>query len=98
MVVVDLIDDLEMTRQDILEHGDGPALECLRQHSVVGVSEHFGADAPSLSPSQTFQVQEDAHQLRDSHRRMGVVQLDSHLKNACNIINEAKTTQMNRKL
>ena len=73
MMMIDLVDDLQMSGQHVLEHGDGPALQGLRQDSVVGVSEHLGADTPSLGPSQALDVQKYAHQFRDGHGRMRVV-------------------------
>ena len=36
----------------------------------------FSGQVPGLIPSQMRIVQQDAHQFRDSHRRMGIIQLN----------------------
>ena len=38
MEVIDFVDDLQMSRQEIFQHRHGPTLKGLRQDSVVGVS------------------------------------------------------------
>lgn len=46
---VDLVNDLEVSRQQVLEEVDGPALQCLRQHGVVGVGTGTDHDVPGLN-------------------------------------------------
>ena len=46
---VDLIDDLQVTRQECFQHRDRPSFQSLREEGVVSVSKHFGADTPCLS-------------------------------------------------
>ena len=76
---VDLIDDLQVSGQDELQHGHRPALQCLREEGVVCVGKGQSADVPGLLPAQLLLVQENTHQLRDSQRWVSVVQLDSNL-------------------
>lgn len=45
---VDLVNDLEVSRQQVLEEVHGPALQCLRQHGVVGVGTGTDHDVPGL--------------------------------------------------
>ncbi len=76
---VDFVDDLQVAREDTLEHADWPALQGFRQESVVGVREGVGADIPCLVPAQLLHVHQETHQLRDGHGRVSVVQLDCSL-------------------
>ncbi len=80
MSSVDFIDDLKVSRKDMLQHARGPALQCLREKGVVGVSEGLGADVPGLIPAQLLQVHEDAHEFGDRHGRVSIVKLDSSLE------------------
>lgn len=41
---VDIIDDLQVSRKEVLEQWNGPLLQRLRENSVVGVAECFGND------------------------------------------------------
>ena len=79
MVMVDLIDDLEMTRQNILQHTNRPPLECFWEHGVVSVCEHFNTQTPCLGPAQSLNIKEYAHHLRDCHGWMSVIQLNGNL-------------------
>ena len=47
-VVVDEIDDLQMSWQDVSDHVSGPPLKSLRQDGVVGVGTATVGDVPSL--------------------------------------------------
>jgi hypothetical protein len=73
---VDLVDDLEVARQDVTEHGDGPLLERLRQHGVIRVSEGLGGDRPRVVPAEALLVEEETHQLGDGDGGVRVVQLE----------------------
>ena len=77
-ITIDQVDDLQVPRQQPLEHGHGPGLERLRQQSVVGVRKHGGGDLPAFRPRQAVLIQQQAHQLRNRHGRMRVVQLDRY--------------------
>ena len=75
----DLLHDLPDAGQQGLEQPLGPALQCLGQHGVVGIGHGVAGDVPGLVPAQARVVDEDAHQLRDHQRRVGVVDLDDVL-------------------
>ena len=72
---VDLVDDLEVPRQQHLEPGQRPLLERFGQQRVVRVRERALREIPGLVPSELRLVEEDPHQLRDRERRVRVVQL-----------------------
>ena len=46
---------------------------------MVGVGAGLGGNLPGFLPGQVIVVHQDPHQLRDGHRRMGVVELEGHL-------------------
>ncbi len=48
MPPVDLIDDVQVSRQQILEEVHGPALQGFRQDGVVGVGTRMNNDVPGL--------------------------------------------------
>ena len=62
---VDLIDNLHVPGQDLLHHGDGPLLKCLRHECVVGVTHTLLGDVPCGIPVKAFLVDEDPHELGD---------------------------------
>ena len=76
---IDLIDDLQVTRKQPLQHGDGPFLERFGQDGVIGIARRSGRDPPRLIPSQSLAIHEKAHQLRNDKRGVGVVQLHENL-------------------
>ena len=76
---VDLIDDLEVSRQHPAEHAERPALERFRQKRVIGVGEGALRDVPGLFPRHLVLVDQKTHELRDGDGRMGVVQLHREL-------------------
>lgn len=53
MPLVDLIDDVEMTRQQVFEEVNGPALQGLRQDGVIGVGTGANHDVPGLDAERT---------------------------------------------
>ena len=74
--VVDLEDDLQVPREHAPQHRDRPLLERLRHQRVIGVADGSPRQIPGEVPVEALLVDEDAHQLGDGDRRMGVVQLD----------------------
>ena len=72
---VDLVDDLEVTRQRLGEHRQRPRLQRLGQQGVVGVAERGHRDVPRLVPVELTLVDQQPHQLGDTDRRVGVVEL-----------------------
>ena len=79
MARVDLVDDLEDTRQQAAEHRQRPALERLGQQRVVGVRTGLARDGPGPLPVHGHFVDQQAHELGDRDRRMRVVHLDREL-------------------
>ena len=62
-----------------LEELDRPLLQGLGQQRVVGVGQGADGQVPRLVPAELGLVEQDAHQLGDGHRRVGVVELDGDL-------------------
>lgn len=52
MATIDLIDDFQVTRQQMSEQVDGPSLQSLGKDGVVGVCARAHADVPSLRVSE----------------------------------------------
>ena len=77
---VDLVDDLQVAREEPLEHGDRPAFERLGEQRVVRVAARGHRRLPGAVPGHPLEVDEDAHQLRDRDRGVRVVQLDRVLR------------------
>lgn len=48
MLLIDLINDLQVPRQQLLHQFHRPALQGLREHCVVGIGEGFLGDLPGL--------------------------------------------------
>ena len=63
----------------MLNKRNRPLLESFWQHSVVGVAECLCDNIPSSVPFKTFQIDQDALELNNGQRRVGIVQLDSNL-------------------
>ena len=55
-VLVDLIDDFEVPRQQVPKQVHRPLFQRLRKHRVVRVGERAGGQAPSVVPLQAFLV------------------------------------------
>ena len=76
---VDLEDDLEVTREQLLEPRERPLFQRLGQERMIGVRERSLREVPGLIPSEVRVVEQDSHQLGDGDGRMGVVELDGDL-------------------
>ena len=76
---IDFVDDLQVARQQQLEPVDRPFLQRLGQQRVVRVRQRPLGEVPGLVPAEVRIVEQDAHQLGDRHRGMGVVELDGGL-------------------
>ena len=77
--VVDLENDLGVTRQYALHQIDRPFLEGFGEQGVVGVAEGIDGDVPRLFPRDSLFVVQDAHELDHRQRWVGVVELDGIL-------------------
>ncbi|KNC22834.1 hypothetical protein FF38_08040 [Lucilia cuprina] len=62
---VNVIDNLQVTRQNGLEHGNGPAFQSFGKDGVVGVGTGADGDIPSLLPGQVLFIDQDAHKFRN---------------------------------
>jgi len=77
--MVGVVDDLQVSGQQGLQQGGGPALQGLGQHRVVRVGACAHRDGPCLLPWDALDVDQDPHQLRDRQGWVGVIQLDRYL-------------------
>src|SRR5580700_10228323 len=73
---IDLVDDLQVTREHDLKPCQGPFFQGFREQCMVGVSEGLCCDVPCLYPSKMRLVQQNTHQLGDRHGRVRVVKLN----------------------
>ena len=78
-LVVDLLDDLEVTRQQFADELGRPHFQGFRKQGVAGVVEGLVGDLPSGVPIVAVLVHEDAHELRNADDRVGVVELEGDL-------------------
>ena len=78
--MVDQVNDLQVTRENPLQHGHRPPLQGLREHRVIRVGEGLDGDVPGLVPGEPLDVHKDPQQLRDSHGGVSIVQLNGHLQ------------------
>ena len=86
VTTVDLVDDLQVARDQYLEQLDRPALQRLGKQRVIGVGQCANGKSPGLIPRQARLIQQQAHQLGDRQRRMRVVHLDRDVvRQACPI-------------
>ena len=76
---VDLVDDLEVTREQALHHRHGPLLERLGEDRVVRVARRAAREVPGRIPVNALLVDEDAHELGDDERGVRLVQVDEGL-------------------
>lgn len=70
MPPVDLIDNLQVSRQQILEEVNGPALQSFRQNSVIGVGTGTNHDVPGLHKEGT-----ETPDIIDSLQREGDIKI-----------------------
>ena len=77
--MVDLENDLQVAREDLLHQRDGPLLERLGQQSMVGIRDGAPREIPRAIPRKILLVDEDPHQLGHRERRVRVVELDRDL-------------------
>ena len=79
VAAVDLADDVEYSWGYLVDQVDIPLFECLCHDGVVGVGKGIGHDVPRLIPAVAAVIEQNAHQLRHSERRVGVVDVDGDL-------------------
>ena len=78
-LVVDLLDDLEVTRQQFADELGRPHFQGFRKQGVAGVVEGLVGNRPGGVPIVAILVHEHAHELRDADDRVGVVELEGDL-------------------
>ena len=76
---VDLENDLEMSRQHLVEEADVPFLEGLGHERVVGVGENLADNLPGGVEGHVLLVDKDTRELDHRDRGMRVVELDHDL-------------------
>ena len=76
---VDLLTDGVDARQLLTEQIDVPALKRLAHNGVVRIGQRAAGDVPRLVPAEVVLIDEQAHQLRHTQGRMGVVDVDGDL-------------------
>ncbi len=67
-----------MARHQHFKPGHRPFFQCFRQQRVVRVGERPYGDVPGLVPAEFGLIEENAHQFRNRHRRVRVVQLQGN--------------------
>ena len=75
-IVVDLEDNLQMTRQDFTQHLDRPGLQRFAHQGMVGIGEDLAGHLERLIPAELMLVNQQAHQLRNRQHRMRVVEMN----------------------
>ena len=78
-LVLDLLDDFEVTRQEFADELGRPHFQGFRKQGVAGVVEGLVGDGPGGVPIVAVLVHEDAHELRNADDRVGVVELEGDL-------------------
>src|SRR5690349_11738435 len=74
--LIDLVNDLEMSRQQFAKKINAPFLQRLRQQGVIGVSESRARYIPCFFPAKSMFIHEQTHQLSNGDGGMRVVKLD----------------------
>ena len=77
--LVDFVDDLHDAGHELLHQRYRPALERLGHDRVVGVGDRLAGDVPGVLPAHVVLVHQDAHELGDDQRRVGVVDVQHML-------------------
>ena len=88
---IDLVDDIQMARQQRLEPGERPFFQRLGQQCMIGVGQSSLRQIPRLIPPEMPIVEQDPHQFRNRHRRMGIVELNCYVIRKCAPIGVAFT-------
>ena len=78
-VVINVVDDVHVTREHVLKQRQGPLLQRLRQQRVVRIRERVPRDLPCSLPFQAVLIDQQAHQFGNGQRRMRIVHLNCNL-------------------
>ena len=71
-----IVDYLQVPREQVLQQRNGPLLESFGKDCVVGEEECVSDDLPGFVPWNLFLIDEDTHEFRDSESGVGIVELD----------------------
>ena len=71
--MIDKVNQVHMSWQQLLHERDRPFLEGLREHSVIGVGEGVVDDGPCLTVLELLFIEEDSKQLYCRDRRMSII-------------------------
>ncbi len=77
-VVIDLVNQHQMTRQQLFKQFNVPFFQGFREDGVVRIAETAAGDIPGGFKIQVFLINENTHHFRDGQSGMGVVQLDGN--------------------
>src|SRR5436305_9058778 len=72
---IHFIDNLQMPWKYDFEPRERPVFQRFGQQRVIGVCKGILCDRPSLVPSKTRLIKQNAHQLRDGPSRVSVIQV-----------------------
>jgi len=71
-----IVDNLQVPREQVLQQRNGPLLESFGKDSMVGEEECVGDDFPGIVPRNLLLIDENAHEFWNGESRMGVVELN----------------------
>ena len=74
--VIDEIDQVHVSRQQVLDHVDTPLFESLGQHGVIRVRERVGDDVPGLIVGEALDVKQLSEKLNSRDDGVSVVHLN----------------------
>ena len=77
--VVDLYDDLEDSRHDLLYQVYIPLFQCFCHNGVVGVSKGVCYNVPCALPGIAAVIQQHTHQFRNCHGGVSIIDMDGNL-------------------
>jgi hypothetical protein len=70
---INVVDELHMTRKQVLHQTHWPLFHGLGQDGMVGEGVDTGRNAPSGIPVESLKIDEDTHQFWNTQRRVRVV-------------------------
>lgn len=74
-----IVDDLQVPREQVLQQRNGPLFESFGKDSVVGEEECVDDDLPGIVPWNLLLVDENAHEFRNGEGRVSIVELDGSI-------------------
>ena len=74
-----IIDDLQVPREQVFQQRNRPLLKSFRKDGVVGEEERVGNDLPGVVPRNLLLVDENTHQFWDGESGVCIVELDGSI-------------------